>query len=362
MARTQISDDVWRSILNRLVLKPRLKAAARAENINASTLFTKIKHSIASPDEHRLTWLDSLAPFHEHVSAARRLSIVELDRAALTLGLEGHSTPRYHDGKPCFVVDLAAAADALTLDELSWIDKYGNRRGPGPDADTYARDKDGKLIQEMVTSPPNAQLVSKLLSSLIPAYSERATIEHHHSGSVWIEGQTTQPQLPSSSHDIVDVAFNVIPAAQQQRQTNLLALPRPCIDVAEFNAKYRDKKLLRVVTLFRDAEGKLLPPLPSDVVVAGSRQHLAFLDAQILVEAVRAEMLLDEGYQNPELYELAPHWKPKKPKPPTNAERAEIAKQAAVEMAKEKPYRSMEDRAEGLGRGVPPPGGRRVSP
>ena len=96
MARKQISDDVWRSILNRLVLKPRLKAAARAENINASTLFTKIKHSIASPDEHRLTWLDSLAPFHEHVSAARRLSIVELDRAALTLGLEGHSTPRYH--------------------------------------------------------------------------------------------------------------------------------------------------------------------------------------------------------------------------------------------------------------------------
>ena len=167
MARKQISDDVWRSILNRLVLKPRLKAAARAEGINPATLFTKIKHSIASPDEHRLTWLDTLAPFHEHVSAARRLSIVELDRAALQLGLEGHSVPRFHDGKPVFKIDLAIAADAMVLDELSWIDKYGNRRGPGPDADTYARDADGKLIQEMVTSPPNAQLVSKLLSNSV---------------------------------------------------------------------------------------------------------------------------------------------------------------------------------------------------
>jgi hypothetical protein len=362
--RKSISDDVWRDILNRLVLRPRLKAAARSAGINPSTLFIKIRQSIENPDDHMLTWLDRLDTFANHVSAARRLSIVELDRAALTLGLEGHSTPRYHDGKPCFVVDLAAAADALTLDELSWIDKYGTRRGPGPDADTYARDKDGKLIQEMVTSPPNAQLVSKLLTNLLPnQYSETQRVEHHHSGSVWIEGQTAQLQLPSSGRDQLGDAFgSATPAVQQQRQTNLLALPRPCIDVAEFNAKYRDKKLLRVVTLFRDSDNKLLPPLPSDVIIAGSRQHLAFSDAQIPVEAVRAETLLDEGYQNPELYELAPAWKPKKPKPPTDAERAEIAKEAKAEMAKAKPYRSMEDRAEGIGRGTPAPNGRRVSP
>ena len=356
MPRKRIDDDTWRDILNRLVLKPRLKDAARRAGINPATLFTHIKHSIADPENHKLEWLDTVAPFHEHVEAARRLSIAELDRAALTLGLEGHSTPRYHDGKPVFATDMQVAADALTMEDWEWEVAYPGRRRD----DIYARDADGKLIQEMVTSPPNAQLVSKLLSSLIPAYSERATIEHHHSGGVWIQGQTAQPQLPSSSHGIIDVAFNVIPAAQQQRQTNLLALPRPCVDTAEFNAKYRDKKLLRVVTLFRDSDGKLLPPLPSDVVVAGSRQHLAFQDAQIPIEAVRAETLLDEGYQNDFLYELAPAWKPKKPKPPTDAERAEIAKQAATAMAKEKPYRSMDDRAEGIGAGTPPPGGRRV--
>jgi hypothetical protein len=354
--RKAVSDDVWRDILNRLVLKPRLKAAARAAGINPSTLFIKIRQSIENPDEHMLTWLDRLDSFANHVSAARRLAIVELDRAALTLGLEGHSTPRFHDGKPVFVTDMQVAADALSMDEMSWIGEYGTRSRD----DIYARDAQGKLVQEMVTSPPNAQLVSKLLSSLIPAYSERATVEHHHSGSVWIEGQTAQPQLPSSSRDQFGDAFGTAPAAQQQRQTNLLALPRPCVDVAEFEAKYRDKKLLRVVTLFRDSEGHLLPPLPSDVVVAGSRQHLAFSDAQIAVEAVRAETLLDEGYRNDFLFELAPAWKPKKPKPPTDAERAEIAKQAAVEMAKEKPYRSMDDRAEGIGSGTARPGGRRV--
>jgi hypothetical protein len=358
MPRTKIDDSTWVDILNRVVLKPRLKAAARAAGINAATLFTKIKHSIASPDDHKLVWLDTLAPFHEHISAARRLSIVELDRAALQLGLEGHSQPRFHDGKPVYKIDMQAAADDLTMEDWDWEVAYpGRKRG-----DIYARTPDGKLVQEMVTSPPNAQLVSKLLSSLIPAYSERSTVEHHHSGSVWIEGQTAQPQLPSSSRDQFGDAFGSAAPAQQQRPTNMLALPRPCVDVAEFNAKYRDKKLLRVVTLFRDSEGHLLPPLPSDVVVAGSRQHLAFMDAQIEVEAVRAETLLDEGYRNDFLHELAPAWKPKKPKPPTDAERQEIAKQAAVEATKKPlPYRSMEDRAEGIGRGTPPPGGRSVA-
>ena len=357
--RKSISDDVWRDILNRLVLRPRLKAAARSAGINPSTLFIKIRQSIENPDDHMLTWLDRLDTFANHVTAARRLSIVELDRAALTLGLEGHSTPRFHDGKPVFVTDMQVAADALTLEDWAWEGAYPGRKRD----DIYARDADGKLVQEMVTSPPNAQLVSKLLTNLLPAqYSETQRVEHHHSGSVWIEGQTTQHQLSSSSSSPLDAFGSVAPAAQQQRQTNLLALPRPCVDVAEFNAKYHDKKLLRVVTLFRDSDNKLLPPLPSDVIIAGSRQHLAFSDAQIPVEAVRAETLLDEGYQNPELYELAPAWKPKKPKPPTDAERAEIAKQAATEMAKEKPYRSMEDRAEGIGRGTPAPNGRRVSP
>jgi hypothetical protein len=100
-----------------------------------------------------------------------------------------------------------------------------------------------------------------------------------------------------------------------KRPTNTLAVPRPCASPDEFDKRFR-RKLLRNVTLFRDTEGKLLPPLPDDVIVAGTVQARAFEDAGIEVQVVRAETLLDEGFENDWLRDLAPAWKPKpKPKP-----------------------------------------------
>ena len=323
-------------------------------------MFIKIRQSIENPDDHMLTWLDRLDTFANHVSAARRLSIVELDRAALTLGLEGHSTPRFHDGKPVFVTDMQVAADALTLEDWAWEGAYPARKRD----DIYARDADGKLVQEMVTSPPNAQLVSKLLSNLHPGpYSERSD---RRAPSF----RQCVDRRPDGATPTVIIAHlrRSMPSAQWLRQRSN-SVRRTCLRFQGPASMWRNSTPSITTRSFCEssrcsatADRKLLPPLPSDVVIAGSRQHLAFSDAQIPVEAVRAETLLDEGYQNPELYELAPAWKPKKPKPPTDAERAEIAKQAATEMAKEKPYRSMEDRAEGIGRGTPAPNGRRVSP
>lgn len=359
MARNQISNDRWVDILNRLVLRPRLKAAARAAGIDPSTLFAKIKASVEHPEEHRIVWLDKLDTFANHVTMARNLSIVELDRAALTLGLEGHSQPRYHDGRPVYMRDAEVESDAISMDEMSWIQKYGTRKRD----DTFLR-RDGKLVPEMVTSPPNAQLVSKLLSSLIPQYAERSSVEHHVSGSVWIEGQTATPQLPSAGRDHLGDAFGLAQAPdQQQRPTNLLALPRPCANTAEFDSKFR-RKLLREVVLFRDADNQLLPPLPDDVVIAGTIQARAFEDAHIPVTPVRAETLLDEGFENDFLRELAPAWRPKpKPKsaPPTAAQREEVAAKAAAKIAETPPGKadSRYD-SENLGYGKPPPGGRRI--
>jgi hypothetical protein len=303
--------------------------------------------------------LDTLDTFANHLQTARRLSIVELDRAALQLGIEGHSQPRFHDGKPVFVTDMQVAADALTLDKIDWIAKYGSRSRD----EHYARDKDGKLIQEQVSSPPNAQLVAKLLSSLIPAYREQSTVEHHHTGHVWIEG--TQTQAVASPRQDNLLGFDA-PAERQQRPTNLLALPRPCVDTAEFDKKFR-KKLLREVVLFRDADNKLLPPLSDDVIVAGTPQHRAFQDAGFEINTVRAETLLDEGFENEWLRELAPHWKAK-PNPnhklasPTEAEREELAVKVQEKIANVSPPGKASARydSENLGYGKPPPGGRRV--
>jgi hypothetical protein len=138
-----------------------------------------------------------------------------------------------------------------------------------------------------------------------------------------------------------------------------LAISRPCKDSAEFDSLYR-KKLLRDVVLFRDADGKLLAPLPDDLIVAGSVQARAFEDAGIVVEVVHPTVLIDEGFENPWLKALAPGHKPKFI-PPTPEQNLDVAVKAAARMAAaENPYVSMEARAEGIGAGRPAPGGRSI--
>lgn len=354
-----IDDDVWRDVLNRLVLSPRMKNAAKGAGIHPTTLFGKIKQSVAEPEKHTLTWLGHEGAFHLHVNAARKLNIAALDHAARDLAINGHTEPRFHDGKPVWKRDPKLEADAITLDEMDWIGRYGVR----PRTDTFARDEAGALIQETVTHPPNPAILVKLLTSLAPEiYGERSTVEHHHSGSVWVEGSASAPQLPPPGASNLNYDFGLsAPRGEVQRPTNTLAVPRPCADSAEFDRKFR-KKLLREVVLFRDTEGKLLSPLPDDVVVAGTRQARAFEDAGIKVELVRAETLIDEGFENDFLFDLAPSHK-RKPKPePAPMPKEEAARLAAEKVAKAAPPGKASARydAENLGHGHPKPGGRRV--
>ena len=123
------------------------------------------------------------------------------------------------------------------------------------------------------------------------------------------------------------------------------------------------RKLLRETVLFRDADGKLLPPLPDDVIVAGSIQHRAFQDAGIAVDAVHPTVLLDEGYQNDWLVELAPGYKPKPPKPePVKTEASSPGESAPMPPVAQAPPGKASARydSENVGYGKPPPGGRRV--
>jgi hypothetical protein len=161
-------------------------------------------------------------------------------------------------------------------------------RSQRPITDTFARDEAGNLIQAETTSPPNAQLLAKLLSSLVPGYQEKVDVSVAHAGHVWIEGQADAPKaLPAPSADFAQTfGLTARPDDVKQRPANVLAVPRPCVDSAEFDSQFR-KKLLREVVLFRDSDNKLLPPLVDDVVIAGSVQHRAFMDAHIEVQAVR---------------------------------------------------------------------------
>jgi hypothetical protein len=351
-------DDVRREVLNRLVLKPRMKEAARNAGIHPTTVFGWIKRSVAGDPKMVLTWLGHEAPFHIHVNAARKLNIVALDHAARDLAINGHSEPRFHDGKPVWKPDPKIAADALSLSDSEWTALYGSR----PRTDTFMRDEQGALIQDVVVHPPNPAILVKLLTSLAPEiYGEKSRIEHVHSGAVWVEGGATQAALPAPRGDEFNQDFGLTPSREEmKRPTNTLAVPRPCADSKEFDKRFR-RKLLRNVTLFYDAEGNLLPPLPDDVVVAGTRQARAFEDAGIQVQAVRAETLLDEGFENDWLRELAPAWKPK-PKPKAATVSKEEAAAAAEKVSKAIPpgRASAHYDSENIGRGTPKPSGYRT--
>jgi len=256
--------------------------------------------------------------------------------------------------------DPQIEADALALDDDTWKIRYGNR----PRSDTFLRDDNGALIQEVVVRPPNPAMLVKLLAKLAPeVHGERSTVEHLHSGFVWIEGSTPPAALPVPFHGDFNQDFGLAtPREEVRRPTNTLALPRPCANSEEFDKRFR-KKLLRIVTLFRDADGKLFPPLPDDVVVAGTPQARAFEDAGIEVKLVRAETLIDEGFENDFLFELAPTHKrePKpQPKPPPLSKKM-AAKAQAPKIPTPAPGKaSARYDSENIGRGTPKPGGFKV--
>jgi hypothetical protein len=352
--------EVQVDILNRLTIRPSLKGAARECGINPATIFKWIRESIDDPSL-TLDWLGHKDTFANLVNLARKLQIVVMEHEARSLATLGHSQARWHDGKPCYKHDAKIEADALSMIDEDWTFFYGDRKR----SDVFARDESGALIPEEIVSPPNSQLLVKMLASLVPGYAEKSEVSITHAGRVLIEGEGQQPQAALPPPASFNESFGLTSRPdQQQRATNVLAVPRPCVDSDEFDARFR-KKLLREVVLFRDADNKLLPPLLDDVIVAGSIQHRAFQDAGIEVTAVHPTMLIDEGFENDWLLALALGYK-RKFVPPTPEENLEVAVKAAAVMAaaesKQKPYRSMEDRAEGIGRGTPPPGGRRVSP
>jgi hypothetical protein len=362
MGRAKTPDQTWVAILNRLALRPKLRAAARAAGISEATLHLKLRQSDEDPAAHQIEWLGQTRSFSDHVRAAKKIFLLDLDRSALELAMFGHSQPKYFQGAPVWVVDEQAAADAKTMEDWDWNESYPGRSRD----DVYARTPDGRLIQAQDKSPPNPMLLNKVLASYLPGiYGERVEHEHHVSGGVFIEGHS-QAQLPApgGAHDNEFGA--AIPADRRPRPTNILAVPQ-ILDKEAFDKRWM-KPLVRECVLFRDASGKLLPPIAGeepDVVVIGTPQHRAFVEAGIEVAAVHPQTLLEQGYRNDFLFDLCPNWKePPKPKPvrQSDEERDAIAEQVAAKIAKQEIAStvSLYEPQEKIGAGRPPVGGFRI--
>lgn len=365
MSRNRITDQVWQDVLNRLVLRPKLRAAARASGISEASLFLKLRQSDEDPQAHQIEWLARVDSFSNHVRAAKKIFLLDLDRGALELAMFGHSTPKYFQGAPVWIVDEQIAADSISdMMDFEWEAKYPGRVR----SDTFARDPEtGSLRQAVDTSPPNPMLLNRVLASYLPQiYSgEHVSHEHHVSGGVFIEGRSAQAQLPApGAHDNEFGA--AIPADRRPRPTNVLAVPQ-ILDKETFDKRWM-KPLVRDCVLFRDTSGKLLLPIVGeepDVVVVGTPQHRAFVEAGIEVVAVHPQALLEQGFRNDFLFELCPNWKePPKPKSvrPTDEEREVVAQQVAAKVAEQgiASTVSLYEPLEKIGKGVPPIGGFKV--
>lgn len=353
--------EVQVDILNRLTIKPSLKGAAREVGINPATIFKWIRESVDDPSV-TLDWLGHKDTFANLVNLARKLQIVVLEHEARSLATLGHSQPRYHNGAPVYRHDAKIEADALSMSDEDWDFFYAVDGRSRPRTDVFARDENGALIPEEIVSPPNAQLLVKMLASLVPGYAEKSEISVTHAGRVLIEGEAQQHQAALPPPASFNESFGLTSRPnQQQRQSNVLMVPRPCQYSEEFDSRFR-KKLLREIVLFRSEDGKLLDILPDDVLVIGSHQYRALQDAgRDVSSAIHPTVLIDEGFENDWLKALAPGHKPPKPPPPTPEENLEVAVKAAAKMAAaKKPYISMETRSEGIGKGTPRPGGRSI--
>jgi hypothetical protein len=297
------SHEIFREICNKLALSPRLKDAAKGVGMSAPTLFTWLQKSRGGDESFKFEWLGREAFLHQHVEVARKLSLVSMDHSSRDLAINGHSTPKFLNGAPVWKVDPVIAAEALSLDDNDWFMLHGKRDR----SDVFARDpKTGALIQEMDIHPPNPQLLVKMLSSLMPdVYGDKSEINVRHSGHVWIDGEAPK-QIDAKVGEDYNETFALTQKPNTiNRPQNILAIPAPCKTAEEFDHKFR-RKAVREVVIFRDVEGKPLAPLADDVVVEGSWQDKTLTEGGIEHETVTAQSLLDQGYQNDFLFELAP--------------------------------------------------------
>ena len=138
------------------------------------------------------------------------------------------------------------------MDDNDWIFEYGTRSRD----DVFARDEPGADPRRN-RPPPNAQLLVKMLSTLVPGYADKSEVTVTHMGDVRLEGSADAPKaLPAPSAEFNDGFGLTTRPDQRQRPVNTLAVPRPCVSSEEFDGLYRGKRLLRRSRAVQEQRGQ----------------------------------------------------------------------------------------------------------
>lgn len=179
------------AICDRLVVHPYLKPAARSVGIDPSTLFAWLEKSRADPSSLSFVWSEVQAPFHQHVAAAMRMSVLLIESNARELALNGFDEVVTFQGRVQYEFDPRyIGVDDDTMVTLG-LDK------PSVEYHRYKRDMDGNAVPLKVKRKPSDALVTTVLRAHFrKLYGEHKSVSI--GGGVLVIGARHVPTAPKT--------------------------------------------------------------------------------------------------------------------------------------------------------------------
>lgn len=179
------------AICDRLVAHPYLKPAARAVGVNPSTLFAWLEKSRADPSSLSFVWSDVEAPFHQHVAAAMRMSVLLIESNAREMALNGFDEIVTFQDQVQYEFDARyVGVDDATMVKLG-LDK------PSVEYHRYKRNADGSAIPLKVRRKPSDALVTVVLRAHFrKLYGEHKSVSF--GGGVLVVGARHVPTAPKT--------------------------------------------------------------------------------------------------------------------------------------------------------------------
>jgi hypothetical protein len=303
------SPELFRTICEELCLKPfsGLERIAKEHGVSAPSIYLWQGESVQHGKEQRtesdylFEWIGIKSWLHRHLAFCRAVAIARIDAKIIEDAVTSRFEPMLNPqtGIPFWKVDARLAADAKRYDDDTFEMVHGR-----PRTDIYERNEVGELIPMLKEIPAAPAVLIKAASSLLSStYGER--VAH----SVQVGGVLRIGVAPAakSVEAPVDASFTLLEDKGEEAQpTNTLAVAERPKDVAEFKAMFGGKRLVECVFLI-DADGHLLPPVEGIVIVEGSSAHKRYSEAGIECKTVEPKTLLEQGYCNNFLLNLAQH-------------------------------------------------------
>ena len=232
----KLTPETLSAICDRLVVHPYLKPAARAVGIDPSTVFAWLEKSRSDPPSLSFTWSEVDAPFHEHVAAAMRMSVMLIESRAREMALNGFDEVVTFQGRVQYELDPRyVGVDDATMVKLG-LDK------PSVDYHRYKRDAKGKAIPLKVKRKPSDALVTTVLRAHFrKLYGEHKSVSV--GGGVLVVGTSHPLAAPKTIEhkptDYVDMIPIEASEEEEARRGGYMAVSQRAKSSAELEERER---------------------------------------------------------------------------------------------------------------------------